>query len=227
MIDSQVPAGWYPEPTGDTSQIRYWDGQAWTERTRVRVHLVPQSDAPVSAADSALAADSGADLEAAVGVDSEADSDPPSVSAPDSDSPPDSDTPAPVAAADSHPSELPTLEPIYAPGQEIPAYLDSKQQQKDRKGMATGALILGIIGIPGCLFWIGGIFGVLAIIFGIRGLKSSRRGMAIAGIVCGVVAVLLMLFSLVVYLVIYPDILQNPTEYGLPADFSESTFEAF
>lgn len=25
-------AGWYPDPAGDKSKLRYWDGQAWTDR---------------------------------------------------------------------------------------------------------------------------------------------------------------------------------------------------
>ncbi len=28
MIDAQ--AGWYPDPAGDTSQLRWWDGTQWT-----------------------------------------------------------------------------------------------------------------------------------------------------------------------------------------------------
>lgn len=50
------PADWYPDPAGDPSILRYWDGQQWTEHT----HPVPQqSDAPVTAAaaDVATAAD--------------------------------------------------------------------------------------------------------------------------------------------------------------------------
>ena len=32
MSDSSIEAGWYPDPK-DQSQIRYWDGQAWTDHT--------------------------------------------------------------------------------------------------------------------------------------------------------------------------------------------------
>ena len=34
MTDAQVPAGWYPDPAGDESKIRYWDGQNWTDQTQ-------------------------------------------------------------------------------------------------------------------------------------------------------------------------------------------------
>ncbi|MDR0308729.1 MAG: DUF2510 domain-containing protein [Coriobacteriales bacterium] len=27
---SETQAGWYPDPDGDTTKIRYWDGQNWT-----------------------------------------------------------------------------------------------------------------------------------------------------------------------------------------------------
>jgi hypothetical protein len=29
-----IPAGWYPDPAGDTTKIRYWDGQVWTDQTQ-------------------------------------------------------------------------------------------------------------------------------------------------------------------------------------------------
>ncbi|MDR1082916.1 MAG: DUF2510 domain-containing protein [Coriobacteriales bacterium] len=32
MTDKQVPAGWYPDPSGNTSKLRYWDGTQWTEQ---------------------------------------------------------------------------------------------------------------------------------------------------------------------------------------------------
>jgi hypothetical protein len=30
----EIPAGWYPDPAGDTTKIRYWNGQAWTDQTQ-------------------------------------------------------------------------------------------------------------------------------------------------------------------------------------------------
>ena len=37
MTEGQIPAGWYPDPAGDISLIRYWDGQAWTAQTQPMV----------------------------------------------------------------------------------------------------------------------------------------------------------------------------------------------
>jgi hypothetical protein len=34
----EIPAGWYPDPAGDTTKIRYWDGQAWTDQTQPAVN---------------------------------------------------------------------------------------------------------------------------------------------------------------------------------------------
>ncbi|MDR2957174.1 MAG: DUF2510 domain-containing protein [Coriobacteriales bacterium] len=29
---SGTPAGWYPDPSGDQTKIRYWDGNQWTDQ---------------------------------------------------------------------------------------------------------------------------------------------------------------------------------------------------
>lgn len=28
---SESRAGWYPDPSGDPSKLRYWDGSQWTD----------------------------------------------------------------------------------------------------------------------------------------------------------------------------------------------------
>lgn len=30
---AQVQAGWYPDPSGDPNQLRWWDGNQWTDAT--------------------------------------------------------------------------------------------------------------------------------------------------------------------------------------------------
>lgn len=32
-MNSQIPSGWYPDPTGLNCE-RFWDGEDWTEQTR-------------------------------------------------------------------------------------------------------------------------------------------------------------------------------------------------
>ena len=61
-------------------------------------------------------------------------------------------------------------------------------------GQATAAMVLGIVAlVPGvCCLPIGGICGLLAIIFGILAKDSpTRGGQALAGIICGSLALLL------------------------------------
>ena len=70
-------------------------------------------------------------------------------------------------------------------------------------GMCIAALVLGIVSIPGSFIVygvLGLILGVLAVIFAILGIRSTRRpevkgrGLAIAGLVCGIVGFLISLF---------------------------------
>lgn len=78
---------------------------------------------------------------------------------------------------------------------EVPkAEATAKEPVKNRKGLAIAAMVLGIVSIVFfCVWYISIPCAVLAIIFGILALKSTRRGMAIAGISTGAVGFVLML----------------------------------
>ncbi len=75
-------------------------------------------------------------------------------------------------------------------------------------GFAVASMVLGIIGVLGGLCIVGAVAAILAIIFGAVGLRNIRdsggsksgRGMAIAGIVCGVVGLLVSAFALAKHL---------------------------
>lgn len=56
--------------------------------------------------------------------------------------------------------------------------------------MAIAALVLGILGLV-CFFMppLAIICAVLAIIFGALGMKSEKRGMALAGLIMGIIAI--------------------------------------
>ncbi|MEQ1702630.1 MAG: DUF4190 domain-containing protein [Ilumatobacteraceae bacterium] len=69
-------------------------------------------------------------------------------------------------------------------------------QQAGNSGMAIAGMVLSLVGIIPC-FWGLQIPGLLGMIFGFVGLKQTKdnarrgRGMAIAGVVIGVILVLL------------------------------------
>lgn len=64
---------------------------------------------------------------------------------------------------------------------------------KDRKGFAITSMILGIISIVFfCVWYISVPCSILAIIFAILSLKSSKKGMAIAGLTTGIIGFILM-----------------------------------
>lgn len=58
--------------------------------------------------------------------------------------------------------------------------------KKEKKGFCIASLVLGIVALVFfCLWYISIPCGILAIIFGILGIKSMNRGMAIAGLITG------------------------------------------
>jgi hypothetical protein len=70
-------------------------------------------------------------------------------------------------------------------------------QQPPSNGLATASLVLGIIAIPLCFMVVP---SILAVVFGVIGLNRSKqsptqngRGKAIAGLVLGSVALVLMI----------------------------------
>lgn len=65
------------------------------------------------------------------------------------------------------------------------------ENQNDRTGFATTALVLGIVGVVMSFVPIIGVIAFvlcpLAIVFGVLGRKSSKSGQSTAGLACGVV----------------------------------------
>lgn len=78
-----------------------------------------------------------------------------------------------------------TYPPGYTPG------------LRPRNGMGVAALVLGLLGFFTSLVVVGGVLGVLAIVFGAIGRGRARRdeatngGMALAGIILGTIAALI------------------------------------
>ena len=80
---------------------------------------------------------------------------------------------------------------------------ETNEPEKDRKGFAIASMVLGIIALVlFCIVYISIPCAILALIFGILSVKSSKRGMAIAGITTGaigfILTVLLYVFIFVV-----------------------------
>ncbi len=72
------------------------------------------------------------------------------------------------------------------------------QESKDKKGFSIAALVLGIVAIAlTCIWYMSLPCGILAIVFGVIGLKSSRRGMSISGIVTGIIGMIISVFIIV------------------------------
>ncbi|HEY0559490.1 MAG TPA: DUF4190 domain-containing protein [Frankiaceae bacterium] len=82
--------------------------------------------------------------------------------------------------------------------------------QQARNGFGVAALVLGILSIVGFfLSWIALILGVLAIVFGVLGRKRAQNreatngGMATAGLVMGVVGVVIFAILLAIGISIF------------------------
>ena len=67
----------------------------------------------------------------------------------------------------------------------------------NRNGLGTAALVLGILSLVTWFLFIGGVFGIIAVVLGALGRGRAKRreasngGMALAGIITGAVGVLL------------------------------------
>ncbi|MFD3331413.1 DUF4190 domain-containing protein [Streptomyces sp. NPDC058700] len=69
--------------------------------------------------------------------------------------------------------------------------------QSPSNGMGTTSMVLGIISVAGfCMYGLGVVLGILALIFGVIGLKkagrgeATNRGMALAGVILGAIGTL-------------------------------------
>ena len=75
-----------------------------------------------------------------------------------------------------------------------PMYTAPAQPPK-ASGLGIAGMVLGIVGIvvSGCFFWLGIILGIIGVVLSAVGLKKSpqgKKGMAIAGVVCSVIAII-------------------------------------
>lgn len=77
----------------------------------------------------------------------------------------------------------------------------SEAKGEENIGLAVTSLVLGIISVVIFCFWpISMPLAVMAIIFGAIGMNQGGRGMAVAGLVCGVSAIVLFLTFFIIAL---------------------------
>ena len=70
----------------------------------------------------------------------------------------------------------------------------------DRKGMAVASLVLGILSVElFCLWYLSLPCAVVGLILGILSLKSSGRGMAIAGLVLSIIALAIAVVTIILF----------------------------
>jgi hypothetical protein len=68
------------------------------------------------------------------------------------------------------------------------------EEEKTGGGFAVASLVCSLVGI----IFFGIIMGILGIIFGMLGLGSKRSGLATAGLIIGIVDVVIVLFGLAI-----------------------------
>lgn len=83
-----------------------------------------------------------------------------------------------------------------APLQNRNIYGAPKMNQPRKAGLGIAALVLGIVGVIAWIIPIIGLpVGIVALVLGILGLKKSSKGMSIAGIVLGVICLVLTIIN--------------------------------
>lgn len=85
------------------------------------------------------------------------------------------------------------------------------EPKKERKGFCIASMVLGIVCLVFfCVWYLSIPCGILAIIFGILGIKSKTKGMAIAGLITGSIGLVISIL-IIIFIVIF----------GMAVGFSE------
>ncbi len=90
---------------------------------------------------------------------------------------------------------------------------ESNAIENKKKNFSIAALVLGIVALVlSCIWYISIPCAILAIIFGILGLKSSKRGMSIAGITTGAIGMVISILLIVAVFLFGFAILKSATD---------------
>jgi len=84
-------------------------------------------------------------------------------------------------------------------------YDNNQNPQDQSNAFGIASMVCGILSIVTCCFWyIGVILAIVSIVLGILQIrKNQKKGMAIAGIVCSIVTIVLVIITLVLNNVLY------------------------
>ena len=162
MTENQTPAGWYADPAGDQTKMRFWDGQSWTDQF---------TDAAVSNA-STFAAAPGQPA----GV---------STAAPVNQYGQYNQAQQPSYNYQQQPQYQ------QAPFQQAPVQ-PAAPAGKDPKMMAIIGLVCGVVGLLVGFFVsmpVGIALGIPAIILGAKGRKSSMKALGLVSLILGILVV--------------------------------------
>ena len=176
MADNQTPAGWYPDPSGDATKMRYWDGNNWTDDYQDMqafgqpgaiagyAATTPGTETVVNLTKGATAGYAATTPGAAPGA------------MPGANYPGTSQMPGTPNAYNPYASTGQPVAPV-----------------SDKSGFAIAALVLGIVGAAlGCFVPIIGVVGgILGVVFGTIGRKSSKQNLATVGLILGIVSIVL------------------------------------
>ncbi|MDR1713790.1 MAG: DUF2510 domain-containing protein [Coriobacteriales bacterium] len=186
MADNQIPAGWYPDPSGNTSKIRYWDGISWTDKFL---------DAATSA---------GGAMDAPTGVTAQ-----PAVAQAPVAQAPAATVPGATVASGAPGAPVSQSIPNYGQTASVPAYQPQqapsaaeaaataaagakvRKGEKALNGVAITALIMGILSLPTALLTFASLIpGFSAVLLGIFGLRSQKKILAIIGLALGLLGII-------------------------------------
>ncbi|GAA3936973.1 hypothetical protein GCM10022244_51850 [Streptomyces gulbargensis] len=129
----------------------------------------------------------------------------PSAGGPAADVPPPPVAPGgPAAAPGAYGYPAPASAPAAPPGPSYgypPAYGYGTQPgwgARPANGMGITAMVLGIVAVAGFCFWgLGVVLGIMALVFGVIGMKkanrgeATNRGMALAGVILGSIGIVI------------------------------------
>lgn len=212
MTETQVPAGWYPDPAGVPGKLRYWDGSMWTEYYQ-QTGISPYH--PTAMAGQAPLPPASVQYP----VSSQA-----QVPGPQTQVYPNQ----PIQDRQPYYQVQPT-EQHYPYGRSIsgtPIYTVAPEPAKTgREICAIVSLVIGLFTLLGCCVMtlnalVGSalclLLGIPSLILGILGIKSARKGFAITGISLGGVFVILgalMLLAYLTYMGAAPDAYYGSNDY--------------